>query len=230
MPAGRAVIGADAHQPVDAGFRLGIAIGVLAPDLQRGRLDPGLLARRRFDQLDLVTALFGPALIHAQQHLRPVLGFSPTCARMNLDIGVVRVRFAGEQCGHLVAFRAGDKRVERGGQLVGHGGVAVGIGQFDQLDRIGQFAFDRGDRSHRRVEPLALLHDRLGGLWVVPQRGVLDARVQLRQPAGGAVPVEETADERHRGGDLVVGGLRFGAHGETPVTVEDRPRGKTRRT
>ncbi len=40
----RAVVGADPHQAVDPAFGLGIAIGVLALDQDRGRFDPRLLA------------------------------------------------------------------------------------------------------------------------------------------------------------------------------------------
>jgi len=57
----------------------------------------------------------------------------------------------------------------------------------------------------------------LGLLGIVPQFGILDAIVELVEPAHRAVPIKETADQRHRGVDLVDMGLRFGAHGNSPV-------------
>jgi hypothetical protein len=60
-PCGR-VVRADADQAVDAALGLGIAIGVLALQQQRGRLDPRLLARMLVDQLDLQPVPPAPAL------------------------------------------------------------------------------------------------------------------------------------------------------------------------
>ena len=50
------------------------AVGVLALDQQRRRLDAGLLARALLDQGDLVAALLRPAHVHARQHARPSPG------------------------------------------------------------------------------------------------------------------------------------------------------------
>ena len=61
VPARRAVIGADPHEPVDAAFGLGIAIGVLALDQQRAAFDARLFAGMVIDQIDLVAVAFGPA-------------------------------------------------------------------------------------------------------------------------------------------------------------------------
>jgi hypothetical protein len=72
--------------------------------------------------------------------------------------------------------------------------------------------------SIARVAPIAsssrrpLAHHLLRGLGVVPQRRILDARVQFVEPPKRAVPVEEPAKEVERGLYLVDMGLRFGAH------------------
>src|SRR5690606_30338948 len=65
----RAVERADAHEPVHAALGLGVAVGVLALDQQRGRLDAGLLAGAVLDNLYLVALALGPAGVHPQQHL-----------------------------------------------------------------------------------------------------------------------------------------------------------------
>src|SRR5690606_35228578 len=103
VPPRGAVVGRDTHEPMHAAFGLGIAIGVLALEQQRGGLDAGLLAGLIFDDLYLETALLGPALIHALEHLGPVLALGAARTGVDLDIGVVAIRLAGEQRRHLVA-------------------------------------------------------------------------------------------------------------------------------
>src|SRR5690606_32480071 len=102
----RAVIGADAHQPVNAAFRLGITIGVFAFDEQRRRLNAGLFARAVLDHFNLVAFALGPAGIHSQQHFGPVLALRAARARVDFDVGIVAVSFASEQRLHLVGVSA----------------------------------------------------------------------------------------------------------------------------
>ncbi len=177
---------------------------------------PGLLARMMIDQLDLHAVALGPALVHALEHLRPVLALGAAGAGIDLDIGVVAVGLAGEQRLDLVGLGARGEFAQAGERLGLHLGVAFGLGHLDQLDGVVAVALDRGHRLDRFVEPAALLHDRLRLLGIVPQRGILDARVEFVEPALRAVPLDEAADKRHRGVDLVDMGLRFGAHRETP--------------
>src|SRR3546814_3054533 len=61
----------------------------------------------------LVAAPFRPAGVHALQHLGPVLAFGATSARIDLDIGVVRVGLARQQRGHLVLVRPLRQRRKR---------------------------------------------------------------------------------------------------------------------
>src|SRR6516164_818736 len=87
----------DAHQPVHAVLRLEPAERVLALDLDGRRLDAGLLAGGLLEVIDLVAALLGPARVHAQQHLRPVLALGAAGTGMHLEIAVVAVGLAREQ-------------------------------------------------------------------------------------------------------------------------------------
>ena len=97
MAAGVAVERRDAHQPMHPGLGLEPAIGVLAADLDRRRLDAGLLALALLDPLDLVAVLLGPAQVHAQQHLGPVLAFGAAGAGIHLQERVVAVGLARQQ-------------------------------------------------------------------------------------------------------------------------------------
>ena len=61
MPPRVGVEGRDAHQPVHARFGLEPAVGVVALDQERRRLDAGLLAVLLVDELDLVAARLRPS-------------------------------------------------------------------------------------------------------------------------------------------------------------------------
>ena len=91
----------DAHQPVDAGLALEVPVGVVAGDLEGRRLDPGLVAGQQVHDLDLVAAPLRPARVHAEQHLRPVLGLGAAGPGVDRDDGVLPVVLAREHDGQL---------------------------------------------------------------------------------------------------------------------------------
>ena len=74
VAARRGVEGRDPHQPVDAALGGEQPVGVLAAGDEGRRLEARLLPRRGLLHLDLEAAPLGPAQVHAQQDLRPVLG------------------------------------------------------------------------------------------------------------------------------------------------------------
>src|SRR6185437_1189657 len=88
---------ADPDQAVDAALGGEEAIGVLAAGDEGRRLEAGLLPRRGLRHLDVEAAPFGPAEVHAQEDLGPVLGVGAAGAGMDGDDGVARVVLAGEE-------------------------------------------------------------------------------------------------------------------------------------
>ena len=86
------------------------------------------------------------------------------------------------------------------------------LGHFDQFARVGELALERLGRADRLLEAAALAHYVLRRLGIVPQRRILDLGIELVEPLQRAVPVEEAAQQRGSGIDLVDMGLRFGAH------------------
>ena len=86
-----AVERAQADEPVHTALGLEEAVGVLALRGERRRLQSGLLPRARLDELRLEAAILGPAEVHPQQHLRPVLSVGAAGARMDGDDGVAGV-------------------------------------------------------------------------------------------------------------------------------------------
>ena len=193
VPPGRAVVGADAHQTVDAALGLGPAIGLGALHQKGGVLDAGGFTRVEVHQLNLVAVFFGPALIHAQQHRGPILAFGTTSAAVDFDIGVVVVGFARQQGGHLVHLRLRGQRLQSRNAIIGQRLVPFHFGELDQLARIGQVTLDSARGGYGPVQPTTLGHQRLGGLGIVPQLRVFNPRVQFIETAKGAIPVKETS-------------------------------------
>ena len=92
MPPRVRVVRRDAHQPMHAALALQPAIGVLALDQHRRRLDARGLAAVLVDLLDLPALGVGIAHIHAPQHRGPVLALRAAGAGVDLDIAVVARR------------------------------------------------------------------------------------------------------------------------------------------
>ena len=89
---------------MNTAFGLGIAIGILALYQQGSRLNASLITRLIVDHLDLISALFGPAIIHALKHFGPILALGSASAGMNFNKSVVAIGFAGKQSCNLVAI------------------------------------------------------------------------------------------------------------------------------
>ena len=82
---------------MQAVFALEEAVSVLAVDLERRALDTGLFAVEIVEHLAGVAVALCPHVIHAVEHLRPVLRFGAAGAGVEREDGVVRVILAGEQ-------------------------------------------------------------------------------------------------------------------------------------
>ena len=67
----------NAHQPVDAGFRPQMAIGVRALDRERDALHPVPLPGQQIHDFHAIGAALRPAQIQTQQHVGPVLRLLP---------------------------------------------------------------------------------------------------------------------------------------------------------
>ena len=99
----------NAHQPMHAAFGFAKAVGIFAFDQQRDAFDSGGFAFERIRHFDFPAARFAPALIHAQQHARPIAGFRSARAGVDAEDAIIfvvraveenfqfaRVEFAGE--------------------------------------------------------------------------------------------------------------------------------------
>src|SRR6185369_8123385 len=125
---------------------------------------------------------------------------------------VVGVSFTGKERGDLVAVGPVGKLGKAADPILDQRVVAFAFGQFDQLGSVGKLALERACRINRFLEPPTLAHDVLRRLGIIPQGGIFYLGVQFLEPLERTIPVEEAAQKRGRGIDLVDMGLRFGAH------------------
>ena len=86
-----------------------IPIGILAVDDERRGFNSRFFARLLVVHFRLEPLKLGPAQVHAQQDLRPVLRLGAARARMDRHDGVARIVVAGEQC---LGFDAVDQFVQ----------------------------------------------------------------------------------------------------------------------
>src|SRR5581483_5211016 len=120
VPAVRRVERRQAHEPVLAALGLEDAVGVLAGDAERRRLEPRLLARARLVELDAEAAVRGPALVHPQHHLGPVLGVGAARPGLERHDCVAGVVLAVEQRRLLQPLELGAQRREQLADLALH--------------------------------------------------------------------------------------------------------------
>jgi hypothetical protein len=141
-----------------------------------------------------------------------VLAFGSAGAGVNLETGVVGVRLARQQRLDLVGIGAVGEGSQTREPFVDGGLIVLGLAKLDELDRVRHFLADLAHRTDRGLQPATLAHQAFGLLGIVPQRRVLDTRVELVEPAHGPIPVEIPAHQRQCRLDSVDIGLAFGTH------------------
>ena len=94
--------------------------------------------------LDLVAVRLGPAHVHAQQHLRPVLALGAAGAGVDLEIGVVGVGLAREQRLEPALGGVGPSALRSASSASASSpGVALRLGELDQADGVVELALER---------------------------------------------------------------------------------------
>jgi hypothetical protein len=122
----------DAHEPMYPVFGSQVTIGPITAHLERGALDASLFARLMVEHFNREAMALTPAEVHAQEHLRPVLGIGPARSRIDGDECRGPVFFTRQ---HAREFHAAHRRLDCQGGLVClfGGGLVTGlIGQFEE--------------------------------------------------------------------------------------------------
>ena len=112
---------------------------------------------------------------------------------MDFEIAVVGVGLARQQAFELAPGGLGAQLFERRLGLGDDPGVALGLAQFDQLDRVRDLALDAAVAADRVVEPGALAQQLLRGAGIVPQARVLGLGVQLGEAPCCGLPVKDAS-------------------------------------
>ena len=179
MPPGIRIKRRNPHQPVDAGFRLRPAIGIVTRKADGGGFDPRLVAGLFVDDFGLEAATLAPADIHAVEHERPVLAFRATRAGMDFDEAIILVGLAGEQRLEFHFADFVDDGFKRRLRFSAHCGIALSLGHFVKFQRILEAVGDAAEIGNELFHPRALAQNLLRSLLIVPQIRVLRLGVEL---------------------------------------------------
>ena len=124
----------------------------------------------------------GPAQIHAQQHLGPVLRLGASGARLDIDEGVGGIHFPRE---HAPELQIGDAPLEalqvRGDRVQGIRVVLFG-GHLEQIAGIRESGSDLLDGDDDRLQRSTFAAERLRPLRIAPDVGGLQLAQNLGQP------------------------------------------------
>src|SRR5690606_20217567 len=88
-------------QPVNTNLGREICERIRPLDHKVNRFDAWLFASLVVGNFSVIAMLLGPAKIHAQQHLRPILAFCSASARVNCDNRAVDIMLPGKKCSQL---------------------------------------------------------------------------------------------------------------------------------
>ena len=181
---------------MDAGLGRQQAVGVLAGDGERGALEAGFVAGLIVDDLALEAAALGPAQVHAQQHLGPVLRLGAAGARVDRDDRVLAIVLAAEHLLDLAGLHFLVERVERLREL----GVdrLAGLGPLDEHGEIVALLLERRDELAILLEPAAALQHLLRFGLVLPEIGRGGARLEAGQFFVGAGGLKDSSADRQR--------------------------------
>ena len=149
-------------------------VGVVALDGERRRLDPVLLAGARLEDLGLEAAIGGPAQVHAQQDLRPVLRVGAAGVGLDRHDRVACVVLAGEERILLQPLELAAERHDRLLDVVGEALV-----QLEQLARVVVLARQPVVALEPPREPCVLGGDHRGMLLVVPESRLAELLLEL---------------------------------------------------
>jgi hypothetical protein len=173
-----AVERAQPDEPMLAALGLEDAVRVVALDRESGALQPRLLARARLEQLEREAAVDGPALVHAEHHLRPVLGVGPAGARLERHDRVALVVLALEQRLLLEQPELAPERDDRRLDLRRHLRI-----ELEQVGCVVVLLPQALVHPEAPRDPGVLRRDPLGALLVVPEAGLAHLRLELAEPA-----------------------------------------------
>ena len=157
---------------------------------------PGLVAGLRLEQFALEAAALGPAQVHAQDHLGPVLRLGAARARVHGDDRVLGVVLAAEHLLDLAGLDFDLQLVEPAHEVAAD--VLAGVEPLAQDDQVVGALAQRLQQRDVFVEAPAPLQHLLRRGLVVPEVGRAGLRLEAREFLLGASGVKDTSRVRQR--------------------------------
>ena len=112
---------------------------------------------------------------------------------MDFDECVIAVGLTGQQGFQLGAAHAFCQGVETGDSLLDHLGIIFHLGQFDDLETVGIFLLGLDHGRDCCLEAVALAHQGLGLVRVVPEFGTFRLGVQFLEFENGIIVVKDAS-------------------------------------
>src|ERR1041384_6069757 len=97
--------GRNADEAMHAPFGPATTVSMLARDEQGHTLDPGGFARKRVGDFHFPAAAFGPALVHAHEHIGPIASLGAASAGVDAENAVVFIVRAVKEYFEFVAVQ-----------------------------------------------------------------------------------------------------------------------------
>jgi hypothetical protein len=194
------------------------AEGVAPLHDERGRQQPGLLARGGLVHFDLEPPALGPPRVHPAHHLCPVLGVGPAGAGMDLGHRVELVMVAGEQRPELQGTEASIEVGQPGFDLRTLGLVVLFLQELVQRGRVGQHLSQAVELLEVLGHPTELGGHAAGVVGIVPEIGERRRRLELVAPGAQLLDAQVVLSHRQALGQLGQTGRDVDAIGLNPLT------------
>ncbi|KPW50728.1 Uncharacterized protein ALO88_05605 [Pseudomonas syringae pv. antirrhini] len=183
-----------AHQTVHADFGAQPAKGIFTLDVHGSALDTGDFTGGQLHDGGVEAALVGPAQVHTQQDVGPVLGFGAAGTGLDVQIGVVGVHLATEHAAEFELFQRGTQALDFGSHVVDGSLVFFFGGHQQQVFGVdqpgGHFVQGFDDlRQQRALAPQLLSVGR-----VVPDIGIFELAVYFGQTIMFVIVVKDTPE------------------------------------
>jgi hypothetical protein len=140
----------------------------------------------------------GPAQIHPEQHLGPVLRLGTTGAGLDIDKGIVLIEFASEHAPKLETLDRLLGSVEIALDVAEQLLVTFGASQIKKLVSIRQRLFQRRDRGDDVAQRCAFAAEILRALRFRPYLRILELALYFLEPLVLDVVVKDTPLARQR--------------------------------
>lgn len=148
----------------------------------------------RLDDSGVEAVLVGPAQVHAQQHVGPVLGLGAAGAGLDVQVGVVRVHLAAEHAAELQLLEDLAQTLDFVGNVVDGALVVFLDRHVQQVAGVGQAAGQVVQGFHHLRQLGALAAEVLGVFGVVPDVGVFELAVYFDQAIMLLIVVKDTPE------------------------------------